>query len=80
MVMYEQRLQKDLTLIQAELSLIGERVEVALHNALYALFTDDEKLANLTVLGDMGINRLCLRLERLCHNFIVRHQPSAGHL
>lgn len=80
MVMYEQRLQKDLTLIQAELSQIGERVEVALHNAIYALFTDDEKLANLTVLGDMGINRLCLRLERLCHNFIVRHQPSAGHL
>ncbi|MBF0144354.1 MAG: phosphate signaling complex protein PhoU [Magnetococcales bacterium] len=80
MALYEQRLQTDLATIQEELSLIGERVEMALHNALYALFTHDETLANQTILGDMGINRLCLRLDRLCHSFIIRHQPSAGHL
>ncbi|MBF0583132.1 MAG: phosphate signaling complex protein PhoU [Magnetococcales bacterium] len=80
MAIYEQRLQKDLTRIRGELSLIGDRVETAIQNALKALFTQDEKLANLTILGDMGINRLCLNLDRLCHNCIIRHQPPAGHL
>ncbi|MEO5339518.1 MAG: phosphate signaling complex protein PhoU [Magnetococcus sp. MYC-9] len=80
MPIYEQRLQKDLLRIRGELSLIGERVEAALHNALHALFTSDAKLANLTILGDMGINRLSQNLDRLCHLCIVRHQPSAGHL
>lgn len=80
MSMYEQRLQKDLARLRSELSLIGERVEGAIQNALRALFSQDEQLANMTVLGDMGINRLCLSLDRLCHNCIIRHQPSAGHL
>ncbi|MBF0161196.1 MAG: phosphate signaling complex protein PhoU [Magnetococcales bacterium] len=80
MPIYEQRLQKDLTHIRGELSLIGERVETSLHNALYALFTHDVTLANLTILRDQGINHLCLKLDRFCHLCIVRHQPTAGHL
>ncbi len=80
MALYEQRLQTDLTQIRHEILLIGERVENALHNALSALFTQNDALANATILGDLGINRLCLNLDRLCHHCIIRHQPSAGHL
>ncbi|MBF0183481.1 MAG: phosphate signaling complex protein PhoU [Magnetococcales bacterium] len=80
MAIYEQRLQADLKQIHNGLALIGDRVERALHNALTALFTNDEILANQTILGDLGINRLCLDLEHFCHLALIRHQPSAGHL
>ena len=40
----------------------------------------DNELAYLTVLGDNPINRNSRKLDSLCHAFIARHLPSAGHL
>lgn len=80
MAIYEQRLQRDLDRIREEVSHLGESVEEAVRNGLTALFSGNAELANLTVLRDQGINRQCRKVNRLCHNFIARHLPSAGHL
>ena len=45
-----------------------------------ALLTLDRDLAYATVLGDKPINREIRELDRLCHAFVARHLPSAGHL
>ncbi|WP_130470133.1 phosphate signaling complex protein PhoU [Candidatus Magnetaquicoccus inordinatus] len=80
MPIYEEKLQKDVTAIKEEVVKLGGMVGQALTDSLTALFTGDEKLANMTVLRDFPINRQCARLNKQCHNFIVRHLPSAGHL
>jgi phosphate transport system protein len=45
-----------------------------------ALLEHDVELANQVILGDRQINREIRELDRMCHAFVVRHLPSAGHL
>ena len=77
---YEERLSLDLEDIQARLRRVGNRVKTALDDAIRALQAHDRKLASETILGDMPINRAIRELDRLCHTFVARHLPSAGHL
>ncbi len=77
---YEKRLEEDEQQIRDEISSIGAMVVEALKNAVHAVRTGNQKLANLTVLGDGEINRAVRAVDRDCHRFIVRHLPSAGHL
>ena len=37
-------------------------------------------VANDVVLGDRRVNRKIRDIDHMCHAFIVRHAPSAGHL
>ncbi|MBF0181072.1 MAG: phosphate signaling complex protein PhoU [Magnetococcales bacterium] len=80
MPIYEKRLQQDLNEIRVAVTAMGEGVEIALKNAMQALFTGNEILANMTILQDHPLDRQCRELDRLCHAFIARHLPSAGHL
>ncbi|MBF0126142.1 MAG: phosphate signaling complex protein PhoU [Magnetococcales bacterium] len=80
MPIYEKRLQQDLNQIRAAVTGMGEGVETALKNAMQALYTGNEVLANMTILQDYALDRQCQELDRLCHAFIARHLPSAGHL
>lgn len=77
---YEERLEQDLTDIRAEIKLMGDRVQEAVKNAVHALLTGNRVLANQIILDDGYINRDARRLNRLCHAFVARHLPSAGHL
>lgn len=77
---YEERLEADLTTIRHRLEDLAEQVETALQNAKLAILGGDNELAYLTVLGDNPINRNSRKLDSLCHAFIARHLPSAGHL
>jgi len=77
---FEQRLEADLNQIRDFVWNMGEDVENALRNAKRALLTRDEKLAYATVLGDNPINRDSRTCDRMCHTFIARHLPGAGHL
>jgi phosphate transport system protein len=77
---YEERLQQDLAWIQDLVSIVGTNVEEALGNAVKAVLTLDRDLAGETIVGDCIVNRQTRELDRLCHAFVARHLPSAGHL
>lgn len=77
---FEERMEADLEFIRDWLWKIGEDVETALHNAKKILILRDSELAYTTVLGDGLINRDSRECDRLCHTFIARHLPGAGHL
>lgn len=77
---YEERLERDLEEIRERIRTIGSRVEEALRQAVHALATRNRSLAYQTILGDLAINRSVRDLDQLCHAFVARHLPSAGHL
>lgn len=77
---YEERLESDLTKIRERLNDVGARVEKALSDSVHAVLMRDAPLAYQIVLGDMAINRATREIDRLCHAFVARHLPSAGHL
>jgi len=77
---FEKRLEADLNAIRDAVWQLGSDVEQALRNAKQALLLQDEDLAFATVLADNPINRSSRACDRLCHAFIARHLPGAGHL
>lgn len=77
---YEERLQKDLAWIQDLVGIVGTAINRAIENAARSVLTLDKDLAAETIIGDYGINRQTRELDRLCHAFVARHLPSAGHL
>jgi phosphate transport system protein len=77
---FEERLEADLRYIRNWVWNMGNAVETALRHAKQALLTRDVELAYATVLGDNPINRDSRACDRLCHTFIARHLPGAGHL
>ena len=77
---YEQRLEQDLNQIRERVAALSELVENAIKDAVHAVLTGNRQLAYATVLRDARINRSTREIDRLCHSFIVRHLPSAGHL
>jgi len=77
---YEQRLEHDLATIRSEIKDMGDRIQEAVKNAVYALLKDDGALASQTILNDGYINRDMRRINYLCHAFVARNVPSAGHL
>ncbi len=77
---YEERLQKDLAWIQELVVIVGNAISKALDDAVHSVMILDKDLAAATVIGDYTINRQTRELDRLCHAFVARHLPSAGHL
>lgn len=77
---YEERLQKDLAWIQDLVAIVGNNVEEALVNSVKAILSQDKDLAAEVVIGDYLVNRQTRELDRLCHAFVARHLPQAGHL
>jgi len=77
---YEERLEKDLEHIRAEVSDLATRVKQAVKDSVHALLTANQDLASATILGDGPINRKMREIDTLCHRFIAVHLPSAGHL
>jgi len=80
MTHYEERLQEDLNRLQSHVKTLGNTVEAAVRNALRALLEFNQKLATDIVIGDLEVNRDSRELDRLCHGFVARHLPTAGHL
>jgi phosphate transport system protein len=59
---------------------VGQAITEAIDHAVTAVMNVDKDLAASTVIGDYTINRQTRELDRLCHAFVARHLPSAGHL
>ena len=77
---YEERLDRDLERIRELVAQVAEQVTTALKNSVQSLYSMDRHLANKTILRDHPINRSTREIDRLCHRFVARHLPSAGHL
>ena len=77
---YEERLDRDLKQIRERIAEMAGMVEEAVNNSVHALRTGNLKLASATILADHPVNRLMREIDQLCHGFIARHLPSAGHL
>ena len=74
----EARLEKDLNQIRDLVHEQAKTVAQSVRDAVHALQTGNRKLANATVLNDHPINRRMRKIDRLCHQFIAVHLPSAG--
>lgn len=77
---YEKSLEADVEKIRAGVLGVAAAVEANLEAALRALTRADRDLAYKTILLDHPINRGVERVDDICHHFVVRHLPSAGHL
>jgi phosphate transport system protein len=73
-------LQHDTDLIRTKLLEMGALDERALARALAAFLRRDRQLAYSVILRDQDVDALETELDRMCLEFIVRHQPAAGHL
>jgi phosphate transport system protein len=76
----EALLQHDIDLIRAKLQEMATLDEQALTRAYLSFLKRDRQLAYSVILRDQDVDALETELDRLCMEFIVRHQPSAGHL
>ena len=73
-------LQHDIDLIRAKLLAMLALDEQALTRAFHAFLKRDRQLAYSVILRDQDVDALDTELDRLCLEFIVRHQPAASHL
>jgi phosphate transport system protein len=76
----EALLQHDIDLIRAKLLEMAALDEDALTRAFRAFLSRDRQLAYSVILRDQDVDAMEMELDRLCLEFIVRHQPAAGHL
>ena len=80
MSFYEERLERDIADIRQRIATVGKWVDDALKEGVHALLTHNVEKAARVVLGDLRINREIRKIDSLCHAFVARHLPSAGHL
>ncbi len=74
------QLQHDTDTIREKLLEMARLGEQALKRACHAVATRDRQLAYSVILRDQDVYTLDAEIDRLCLEFIVRHQPAAGHL
>ena len=77
---YEERLENDLARAHAAVDDLAMAVLEALRSAMRAVLEGNQEIAYETIIGDHPINRYSRKIDRLCHAFIARHLPGAGHL
>jgi phosphate transport system protein len=73
-------LQHDIDLIRAKLLAMVALDEQALTRAFHAFLKRDRQLAYSVILRDQDVDAMETELDRACLEFLVRHQPVAGHL
>jgi len=76
----EALLQHDIDQINAKVHEMARLDEQALNRALLAFLNRDRQLAYSVILRDQYVDELETELDQLCLEFILRHQPAAGHL
>jgi len=72
--------EHDLELIRRKLIAMAELDEQALRRALQAVLTLDRQLAYTVILRDRAVDELETELDRLCLEFLLKHQPAGGTL
>ena len=77
---YEARLSHDLNAIQQRVASMADAVRSAVNEAVSGLETFDKDRLYNVVLDDHPINRESRTIDAMCHAFVARHLPAAGHL
>ncbi len=77
---FEAALTRDIDQIRAKVLEMASLDEQALTRAFQAFVNRDRQLAYSVILCDQDVDALETELDRLCIEFIVRHQPAASHL
>jgi phosphate transport system protein len=77
---FEETLQRDRDLLRGKVAEMARLSERALEGSLRALEERSRQLAYYVILRDQYIDELETELNRLCLEFVVRHQPVAGQL
>ncbi|MBN1561592.1 phosphate signaling complex protein PhoU [candidate division KSB1 bacterium] len=77
---YEKSLAKDLEEIKLKVLRMAELDVAALRGAMDALLRKNRQQAYIVILRDQLIDDLEDEIDRLCLQFIIRHQPVATHL
>jgi len=80
MTYYEQRLSEDLDEIRAAVRGVAGDVASGLERAVRAIQTGDRDMLHEVALDDVAVNRRVRQVDALCHAFVARHLPAAGHL
>jgi phosphate transport system protein len=73
-------LQRDIDLIRSKLLEMARLDEEALTRAFHAFLKRGRQAAYSVILRDQDVDALETELDRLCLEFILRHQPAGGHL
>ena len=76
----EETLQRDIDGIRAKVSEMARLAERALTSSVQALTDRDRRTAYAVILRDQYIDEIETELDRLCLEFLVRHQPAGVHL
>ena len=76
----EEFLQRDIDLLRTKVSEMAGLAERALKVSLQALVERNRRLAYSVILRDQYIDELETEVDRLCLEFLVRHQPVGTHL
>lgn len=76
----EAQLQHDLQSIRSKVLEMMALDEKILTWSLQSVLRQDRQLAYSVILRDQAVDELEMELDRLCLEFILRHQPAAGHL
>lgn len=76
----EESLQRDLEVIRAKIAEMSGLDQRALEASMEALANRNRLLAYSIILRDQYIDEMETELDRLCLEFLVRHQPVGGHL
>lgn len=73
-------LDRELASIEEQMLTLGERVISTIENAVSALRTSDEDLAESIVVGDAELNEMRFEIEEACQAVIATQQPAASDL
>jgi phosphate transport system protein len=76
----DESLQADIDSIRSKVAKMAALTERAIQTSLAALTGRNRQLAYSIILRDRYIDELETELDRLCLDFLVRHQPVAGQL
>jgi phosphate transport system protein len=74
----EAALQQDLDQIRSKVTEMGDLAEKAIRASIKAVVEKDRQLAFAVILRDQYIDDLEKQLDKLCLDFLVRHQPAAS--
>jgi phosphate transport system protein len=77
---FEESLQRDIDSVRAKVKEMAGLSERALQASLQALVQRNRQLAYGVILRDQYLDQRETELNQLCLEFLVRHQPVAGHL